>query len=92
MADDLASEADADLTAGTMKDAFSDLRRHRSAGPRIISPISLPGGTLVSDRRLRWNDYYSDLLNSQHIPPLQLWSVDVIEDAANTQRDESVSQ
>ena len=34
-ADDLATEAEADLTTCRMKDAFSNLRRLRSAGPEV---------------------------------------------------------
>ena len=89
-ADDIANEAEADLTTGRMKDAFSNLRRLRSAGPRISSPISLPDGTLVSDRRqklMRWKDHYSDLLNRQHITP----PADLLDEAANAHPDESIS-
>ena len=57
-ADDLATEAELALK-GQVKDAFANLRRLRSACPRISSPISLVDGTLVSDKPQklqRWKD------------------------------------
>ena len=89
-ADDLATEAEADLTTGRLKDAFSNLRRLRSAGPRISSPIALLDGKLVSDchqKLLRWKDHYSDLLNRQHTT----LPADLIVAAANALPDESIS-
>ena len=70
-ADDLATEAEVELNNGQVKDAFANLRRLRSACPRISSPIFLPDGTLVSDKPQklqRWRDYYSELLNRPKAP------------------------
>ena len=50
-ADDLATEAEVALNNGQVKDAFANLRRLRSACPRISSPIFLPDGTLVTGVR-----------------------------------------
>ena len=71
-ADDLATEAELALNKGQVKDAFANLRRLRSACPRISSPISLVDGTLVSDKPQklqRWKEYYSELLNRPSAPP-----------------------
>jgi len=89
-ADDLASEAEADLTAGRMKDAFSNLCCLRSAGPRISSPISLA----VSWRHPgiwpspKTSEVEGPLLRHRHHAALL---VDLVEEAANIQPDESVS-
>ena len=44
--DNLATEAEVALNNGQVKDAFANLRRLRSACPRIFSPIFLSDGTV----------------------------------------------
>ena len=68
-ADTIATLAEPQLRTGRIKDAFSNFRLLRSAGPRISSLILSGYGSMVSekhDKLCRLEEYYFDLLN--HLP------------------------
>jgi len=74
-ADGKATEAELALQKGQLKDAFANFRNLKAFFCHISTPILDNNGNLVSDKKgklARWNEYCSQLLNRQPVPPSML--------------------
>ena len=71
-ADGKAAKAELAFQKGQIKDAFSNFRNLKASFCHISTPILDNNGNLVSNKKgklARWNEYYSQLLNRQPVPP-----------------------